>query len=248
VLRIVTFEQDRAVLDPTTTLRKALAPEGDVVLFRDRPVHVAGWARRFLFQNEQLEQPVGALSGGERARVLIARLMLEPADLLLLDEPTNDLDIPTLELLEENLMDFPGALVLITHDRYMLDRVSTTVLGLDGEGGAQVYADYSQWEQDRQSRALRRPEPEERKKAERSAGPAPAKKKLSYLEHREWEQMEERILEAETELERFQSALQNPEVASNGVELQLTYERMQTAQTHVDELYARWAELEAKRG
>ncbi len=248
VLRIVTFEQDRAVLDPTTTLRKALAPEGDVVLFRDRPVHVAGWAKRFLFQNEQLEQPVGALSGGERARVLIARLMLEPADLLLLDEPTNDLDIPTLELLEENLMDFPGALVLITHDRYMLDRVSTRVLGLDGDGGAQVYADYSQWEQDRQSRVQRRPEPEEAKKADRSGVPAPAKKKLSYLEQREWEQMEERILEAETELERFQSALQSPEVASNGVELQLTYERMQTAQTRVDELYARWSELEAKRG
>ncbi len=93
--------------------------------------------------------------------MLIARLMLRPADLLLLDEPTNDLDIPTLELLEENLLDFGGALVLVTHDRYMLDRVSTTVLGLDGEGGAQVYADYSQWEQDRQSRGQRKPEPEE---------------------------------------------------------------------------------------
>ena len=127
-----------------------------MVLYRDRPIHVNGWAKRFLFQSEQMEQPVGALSGGERARVLIARLMVRPADLLLLDEPTNDLDIPTLELLEENLMDFPGALVLVTHDRYMLDRVSTFVLGLDGEGGAQVYADYSQWEQDRQSKPSRK--------------------------------------------------------------------------------------------
>jgi ATP-binding cassette subfamily F protein uup len=92
-------------------------------------VHVASWAARFLFTGEQLNQPVRNLSGGERARVLIAKLMLEPADVLLLDEPTNDLDIPTLEILEENLLDFPGALVLVTHDRYLLNRVSSTVLG-----------------------------------------------------------------------------------------------------------------------
>jgi ATP-binding cassette subfamily F protein uup len=244
-LQIVSFEQNRDVLDPNVTLRRALAPEGDVVLFRDRPIHVAGWGKRFLFDNEQLEMPVSSLSGGERARVLIARLMLRPADLLLLDEPTNDLDIPTLELLEENLMDFAGALVLVTHDRYMLDRVSTTVLGLDGEGGAQVYADYSQWEQDRQSRASRK---ETRPPARQTvAVAAPAKKRLSYLEQREWEQIEERILNAEAELERFQSALQDPQVASDGQLLQQTYNQMQAAQARVDELYARWAELEDKR-
>ena len=95
---------------------------------------MASWAARFLFTGEQLNQPVRNLSGGERARVLIAKLMLEPADVLLLDEPTNDLDIPTLEILEENLLDFPGALVLVTHDRYLLNRVASTVLGLDGRG------------------------------------------------------------------------------------------------------------------
>ena len=89
---------------------------------------------------------MGRLSGGERARVLIAQLMLQPADVLLLDEPTNDLDIPTLEILEESLLEFRGSLVLVTHDRYMLDRVSTVVLGLDGQGGAERFADYSQWE------------------------------------------------------------------------------------------------------
>ena len=109
-------------------------------------MHVAGWAKRFLFDGAQLDRPISSLSGGEQARVLIARLMLQPADLLLLDEPTNDLDIPTLEVLEESLIDFPGALVLVTHDRYLLDRVSTFVLGLDGQGGAQLYADYWQWE------------------------------------------------------------------------------------------------------
>ncbi len=247
-LQMVMFEQDRDVLDPAVTLRRALAPEGDSVLFRDRPIHVAGWARRFLFQNEQLEQPVGALSGGERARVLIARLMLRPADLLLLDEPTNDLDIPTLELLEENLMEFSGALVLVTHDRYMLDRVSTMVLGLDGEGGAQVYADYSQWEQDRQWRGKTKSEAEPAK-ADRAADTlSPAKKKLSYMEQREWDSIEERILEAEASLEQYQSALQDPQVASDGEQLQRTYEQMQTAQARVDELYERWAELESKRG
>ena len=131
-LRIVYFDQTRT-LDPEVTLRRALAPEGDSVVYRDRIIHVAGWAARFLFTGEQLSQPVGRLSGGERARVLIAQLMLQPADILLLDEPTNDLDIPTLEILEESLIDFPGSLVLVTHDRYMLDRVSSIVLGLNGK-------------------------------------------------------------------------------------------------------------------
>ena len=144
-LRIVYFDQTRA-LDPNVTLRRALAPEGDSVIYQDRVVHVASWAAKFLFKSEQLNQPVERLSGGERARVLIAQLMLQPADVLLLDEPTNDLDIPTLEILEESLLEFRGSLVLVTHDRYMLDRVSTIVLGLDGQGGAERFADYSQWE------------------------------------------------------------------------------------------------------
>ncbi len=146
-LRVVYFDQNRDQLDPAVPLRKALAPDGDSVIYRDQPVHVAGWAKRFLFRAEQLETAVGRLSGGEQARVLIARLIVQPADLLLLDEPTNDLDIPTLEVLEESLLDFTGALVLVTHDRFLLDRVSTSVMGLNGEGGAELFADYSQWEQ-----------------------------------------------------------------------------------------------------
>src|SRR5262249_9346409 len=144
-LRIVYFDQNRP-LDLEVTLRRALAPESDSVIYQDRVIHVASWAARFLFTGEQLNQPVGRLSGGERARVLIAQLMLQPADVLLLDEPTNDLDIPTLEILEETLLEFRGALVLVTHDRYLLDRVSTVVLGLDGLGAAERFADYSQWE------------------------------------------------------------------------------------------------------
>ena len=134
-------------LDESVTLRRALAPDSDSVVYQGRVVHVASYATKFLFTSEQLNQPVERLSGGERARVLIAKLMLEPADVLLLDEPTNDLDIATLEILEESLLEYTGALVLVTHDRYMLDRVSTIVLGLDGQGNAETFADYCQWEQ-----------------------------------------------------------------------------------------------------
>ncbi len=143
---MVYFAQMRE-LDEGVTLRRALAPDSDSVVYQGRVVHVASYATKFLFTSEQLNQPVERLSGGERARVLIAKLMLEPADVLLLDEPTNDLDIATLEILEESLLEYTGALVLVTHDRYMLDRVSTVVLGLDGRGGAETFADYSQWEQ-----------------------------------------------------------------------------------------------------
>ena len=107
-VRIVYFDQNREQLDPGVTLRKALAPEGDIVIYQDRSIHVAGWAARFLFRSEQLEVQVGRLSGGEQARVAIARLMLQAADVLLLDEPTNDLDIPTLEVLEDSLLSFPA--------------------------------------------------------------------------------------------------------------------------------------------
>src|SRR3984957_19525652 len=194
-LRILYFDQTRT-LGPNGPLRRARAPDGDSVVYRDRVVHVAGWAARFLFTGEQLSQPVGRLSGGERARVLIAQLMLQPADILLLDEPTNDLDIPTLEILEESLIDFPGSLVLVTHDRYMLDRVSTVVLGLNGKGGADTFADYGQWEAWQAQRA--------KSDTASTSGSQPAtasaastKKNLSYLEARESASTERRVEEAE---------------------------------------------------
>src|SRR6266498_3405350 len=128
-----------------------------------------------LFRPEQLETAVSKLSGGEKARIVLARLMLRPADLLVLDEPTNDLDIPTLDVLEESLLEFPGALVLVTHDRYLLDRISTQILALDGRGGTQYFADYAQWEANRgASRAAeRRAAPESRRAAaKRNSGAA----------------------------------------------------------------------------
>jgi ATP-binding cassette subfamily F protein uup len=240
-LQIVSFAQDRgAHLDPETSLRRTLCPEGDSVIYRGRPIHVAGWAKRFLFRDEQLEMPVSRLSGGERARVMIARLMLAPADVLLLDEPTNDLDIPTLEVLEDSLVEFSGAVVLVSHDRYLLDRVSTIVIGLDGKEGG-VFADYSQWEASRNEPSAERTVVKDPRLPIPPGGPP---KKLAYLEQREWDGMEAKILEAEQELAARQRELDA--AASDAERVTEAYQRMQDAQRRVEELYARWAELEAK--
>ncbi len=240
-LRVAYFDQNRDRLDPDMPLRRALAPEGDTVIFRDRPQHVAGWAARFLFRQEQLELPVGRLSGGERARVHIARLMLQPADILLLDEPTNDLDIPTLEVLESNLTDFPGAIVLVTHDRYLLDRLSTVLMAMDGRGQVEFFAELAQWEQ---ANAAKKAPP----KAVAGTGKsAPVRKKLSWTEAREWEQIEQVVERAEEVLDQKRSQLELPEVVSDPVRLTAAVHEMDSAQAEVDRLYARWAELEAKQ-
>ncbi len=245
LLKIVYFDQNREQLDPEVPLRKALATEGDIVIYRDRPIHVAGWATRFLFRADQLDVAVGRLSGGEQARVLIARLMLQPADVLLMDEPTNDLDIPTLEVLEDSLLDFPGALVLVSHDRYLLDRVSTSILGLDGSGNAGLYADCEQWEQDlaRQRSEARKAKPAAASSAEKAKANA---RKLSYLETREWEGIESQIMEADAALQAAQQELQNPVGASDPAVMHARYEGLLAAEIEVNRLFARWAELEAK--
>ena len=247
-LRIVYFDQSRQ-LDPAMTLRRALAPEGDSVVYQDRVVHVASWAAKFLFTGEQLSQPVERLSGGERARVLIAQLMLQPADLLLLDEPTNDLDIPTLEILEESLLEFRGSLVLVTHDRYMLDRVANIVLGLDGEGGAEVFADYAQWEAWQANRKTATKTTDRPTPVARSfEASGPARKKLSYLEAREYAGIEQRIADAEQALRSKRAELEDPAIASDGPKLMAAQAAMEAAQRELDALYERWAELEEKSG
>jgi ATP-binding cassette subfamily F protein uup len=247
-LKIVYFEQQRE-LDPSLTLRRALAPDSDAVVFQDRVIHVAAWADRFLFTSEQLNQPVSRLSGGERARVLIARLMLQPADILLLDEPTNDLDIPTLEVLEETLLEFRGALVLVTHDRYLLDRVSTTVLGLDGRGNASTFADYMQWEEwrDQQGRMKR--------SGSNGSSPAPSagamaapKKKLSYKEAREYAAIELQIAMVEARLATAQAVLNDSAIQTDATALIAAQSELEEASAALDQLLNRWTELEEKQG
>ena len=246
-LRLVYFSQARE-LDESLTLRRALAPEGDSVIHNGRPVHVASWATRFLFTGEQLNQPVRNLSGGERARVLIARLMLEPADVLLLDEPTNDLDIPTLEILEDNLLEFPGALILVTHDRYLLNRVATTVLGLDGKCRIGQFADFAQWESwlDEEPSAI---ESAPAKPAASPPGTAgSAKKKLSYLEAREFAGIEQRVEESDTRLAAARLRVNDPAIATDASALQQALAELESAQQENEALYARWAELTEKAG
>ncbi|HEU5406376.1 MAG TPA: ABC-F family ATP-binding cassette domain-containing protein, partial [Nitrospira sp.] len=246
-LRVVTFEQHRESLDQQATLRRALTPAGgDAVVYQERSVHLVSWAKRFLFRPEQLDLPISRLSGGEQARLLIARLMLQPADLLILDEPTNDLDIPTLDVLEDSLLEFTGALVLVTHDRWLLDRISTRLLALDGMGRAEWFADYAQWEAAQVRNAT-----EERRtqvSKESSAQAKPSKRKgLSYKEQKEWDQIETKILEAEGRVAACQVATNDPSISSSATDLQERYDALHVAQTEVERLYARWAELDEKR-
>jgi ATP-binding cassette subfamily F protein uup len=251
-LKIVYFSQMRE-LEEGVTLRRALAPDSDSVVYQGRVVHVASYAAKFLFTSEQLNQPVERLSGGERARVLIAKLMLEPADLLLLDEPTNDLDIATLEILEESLLEYSGALVLVTHDRYMLDRVSTIVLGLDGLGNSETFADYSQWEQWQREQGSANSDGSSSSATATPAQSAPqsnntGKKKLSYLEAREYATLEDRVEAAEERLNAARDLLDDPGVTTNADALTAALHEMEVAQAATDELYARWAELTEKAG
>ena len=248
-LRVVYFDQNRQ-LDPDILLKRALAPDSDSVIYQDRVIHVAGWAARFLFTGEDLNRPVGKMSGGERARILIAQLMLQPADVLLLDEPTNDLDIPTLEILEESLLEFRGALVLVTHDRFLLDRVSTVVLGLDGLGSAERFADYSQWEAwQAEQIAAKAPKIAPKEKlvsAVAPAAPQSAKKRLTYKEDRELGMMDQTIAKAEELLAAKLAVLQDPATAGDPARLHAASVELEAAQKSVDALYARWAELEEK--
>ncbi|MFM9906113.1 MAG: ABC transporter ATP-binding protein [Nitrospirae bacterium] len=251
-LRVVTFEQHRESLNQSISLRRALAPSGDSVVYQDREVHLVSWAKRFLFRAEQLDLPVSRLSGGEQARLLIARLMLQPADLLILDEPTNDLDIPTLDVLEDSLVEFPGALMLVTHDRWLLDRVSTMLLALDGTGQTEWFADYAQWEsaQERKMAEESRASSSRSAKASRAqSDSAPKAKKtgLSYREQKEWAKMEQRILQAEETIATCQAAVEDPAIASNATALQERSSALEAAKTAAERLYVRWTELEGKQ-
>ncbi|MDE2144181.1 MAG: ABC-F family ATP-binding cassette domain-containing protein, partial [Elusimicrobia bacterium] len=224
------------------SLKEALCGNGEHVEYKGSRIHVYGWAARFLFRQEQLTYPLGRLSGGEQSRVLIARLMLRPADILLLDEPTNDLDLQSLEILENSMLEFPGALVLVTHDRYLLDRVSKEILSLDGKGGSNLFAELSQWE-DWKEASKRAPAPE-RRHVPAFAGGGPA---LSSKEARELQKMEASIRDAEAAAAAARAALDDPAIATDSAELAKRQTKVEEAHAKVEALFKRWEELEARR-
>ncbi|MBU3729712.1 MAG: ABC-F family ATP-binding cassette domain-containing protein [Phycisphaerales bacterium] len=256
VPRVVILRQQRAEIPGSTLLRDAICPLGDFVDFQGRTMHITAWSRQFLFADAQLLQPVSSLSGGERARAHIARMMLEPADILVLDEPTNDLDIPTLEVLERSIESFPGAVVLVTHDRAMLGAVARQVVVLGAPGGeVSVVASL-----DQALTALERAEQASARALRAAAtasaiAPAPAtpvptatRRKLGYMEQRELDGMEAAVDAAERACSEAEAAVADPKVAASHARMAEACQRLEAAQASVAALYARWQELEGKRG
>jgi len=242
-LRIVYFDQHRESLPEDISVKEALSPTGETVNFQGRSIHVSAWGKRFLFPSDRLELSVSQLSGGEKARILIARLMTKPADIIFLDEPTNDLDITTLEILEENLRDFPGAVVFITHDRYMLNDLATLFVGLGHESDEYLFADYYQWESHRN----------EQKQINSVSSPAkkmlkkvPQQKRLTYNDKIELRSIEKKIISTEKVIEDAQKRLEDPMLFDDNDKLQGVCLEIKNAQEFLEKLYVRWQELEDK--
>lgn len=231
-LKVVYFDQHRSKLPLDLTLREVLSPTGEYVTFRARPVHIHGWCKRFLFSPDDLGLTIKELSGGERARIAIAHLMLQPADILLLDEPTNDLDIPTLETLEESLSDFPGAVVLITHDRRMLENICNLFLALGDPSKSAFYAEFAQWEALHLDDRARQTVKESEKKLPMEAKKASSKREIERIE-KEIALQEGLLKKLQTELEKKSSGPGLHELCRQTAELE----------AKIEVLYAKWGNL-----
>ncbi len=252
-IKVVYFDQHREQIPQKSTLQAALSLSGsDNIIYRDKPVHIITWARKFLFKAEQLLSDVSTLSGGEKARVQLARMMQQPADVLLLDEPTNDLDIPSLEILEQALQEFDGAVVLVTHDRYLMDRVCNGILAFEEDAEINMYADLEQYFAHRQaileSAKLAAKSPTSKNISstdtdKKNSTPG----KLSYKFQFELDQMEKNILVAETKLQEIKVQLDNPDFHNDIPKITELCDQLNYAQEKVDGLYARWAELESMK-
>ena len=247
-LKTSIYHQERTHLDPEMTLRDALNPAGgDSVNYKGRPIHVVSWAKRFLFMPDQLDMPVGRLSGGEKARIVLAEIMRQPCDLLLLDEPTNDLDILSLEVLETSIKEFEGAVIIVSHDRYLMDRVCHRMLYLDNTETPKFYKDFAQILKARTARE-KADQPVAEKSKKQTAKPAPAKKKVfSFKDKYELENIEEKILDAEQQVEDFSEQVQHPDVIQDPALMAETCKKLEQAQVLVQDLYSRWEELEEKK-
>jgi ABC transport system ATP-binding/permease protein len=250
-LSVAYFEQNRASLDPERSAADTVCPEGHYVHFRGSHLHRHGYLERFLFRPEQMAQPVKSLSGGEQSRLMIARLMLTTANVLVLDEPTNDLDLATLTVLEEALDSFEGAVLLVTHDRYFLDRVTNELLAFhtrpNEEGRVTKLVGLDQWEAWHQTQTAPRTRGVGAPRLADAAKKPEGRKKLSFKDQRDFDTIESRILAAEEKLKSLEAECVLPEVVSNAERLVVLTAEMASARAEVDRLYARWAELETLR-
>lgn len=247
-LKVVWFDQSREQLDQTKTLKDSLSHQGETVMYRGRSTHIVSWAKKFLFRPDQLNMPISYLSGGEQARILIANLMLKTADILILDEPTNDLDIPSLEVLEESLEDFPGAVILVTHDRLMLDSVSKYILALNGKGKAEFFVDFEQYEQASEEFGQQEEgKAKQGKQSKQDKAPGKNRKSLTTAELRELERLPEKIEKMESALKVIQDDLHKPENSANYGKLQDLMKQQEQSQKELEQLFKSWEELEARK-
>ncbi|MEK6772927.1 MAG: ABC-F family ATP-binding cassette domain-containing protein [Bdellovibrionota bacterium] len=251
------FEQNRDLLNPKLSLLKNLCPEGDYIHLQGQAVYVKSYLDRFHFRREQHDLALSRLSGGEQARLLIAKMMLNAAPVLVLDEPTNDLDIETLDILRDALVDYSGALLLVTHDRFFMEQVCDTLIAfpekedlVPGEIPGTLfrfesYLQWQNWKMDRKELARQRLAAENKKSKAHAGG---AKNKLSFKEKFELENMEEVILGKEAELSRIQEEINSPDNVSSPTKLKELTNQMSQLEDKIAELYSRWAELGAKSG
>ncbi|MGE3975255.1 MAG: ABC-F family ATP-binding cassette domain-containing protein [Bdellovibrionales bacterium] len=250
-LKVSYFEQNRETLDPNISVLKTICPTGDKVSYAGTDVHVKSYLTRFMFAYDQMDLEVRKLSGGEQSRLLLARLMLQEANLLVLDEPTNDLDMATLDALAGVLEEFNGAILLVTHDRFFLDQITNKILafGIDEKGQKTLTSmvGLEQWEDwDAEQKILKdQLRKMERNQASSAAGSGASvkKKKLSYKDQRDLDNMEANISKAEEKLQLLQEQAALPENAFGSKKLTELTEQMALAQKEIDRLYARWTEL-----
>jgi ATP-binding cassette subfamily F protein uup len=249
-VRLAVIDQSRTGLKDTDSLFDAAGNGNSHVDLGDHQIHVASFLRQFLFQREQLDQPVSSLSGGERMRLLLARLLLQGANVLLLDEPTNDLDLMTLRVLEEALIDFDGASLVISHDRALIDRVCNVVLSFEGDGVVVSYASRQQAMRALEAKRLRSEEKHAGKSSQQNSSPKPPApknktKKMSFGERQEFESLPGRIETLESEHGALSTQLSSPDTHAEGPELAARIGKaLQSKQSEIDEAYARWTVLE----
>ncbi|UOV06514.1 ATP-binding cassette domain-containing protein [Pseudoxanthomonas sp. F37] len=246
-LQIAYFDQHRSQLDESRTALENVAEGSDFVEINGSRKHIIGYLQDFLFSPERARAPITRLSGGERNRLLLAKLFAQPSNLLVMDEPTNDLDVETLELLEELLLDYKGTLLLVSHDRDFLDNVVTSTLVLEGQGRLGDYVGgYSDWLRQRRTPAATATASAPVKPAlSRQPEPATAKRKLGFKETRELEQLPARIEALEAEVARRTAAMNDPAYYQQPpADLQRANEELAAKQAELDHAYQRWSELD----